>query len=411
MSVAADQVVDCGSKIVIPGLVSAHSHLTGIFQRCVWDESSFEAWASRSSSAEYRLNPSPEEIYSLHCAACIEFIRNGVTTVLNMFTLRSGLHIGMVEAACRAFADTGVRGVLALMIRDQPSRSGRRADDPERWMSFIEAAADCVAQFDSRIDFMLAPAAPQWCSDRLLMYCRNFAESHSTGIHTHVAEAKTHAETARDLYGMPIIRHLEKIGFLTPRVSVAHAIWLDEEEIDLLRQYEVKIVHNPAANMKLGSGIAQIKKMLRKGLTVGLGADSVNAATVYSIFEQMKLSVLLPRVRWQADDWVFPLEAFEMGTVGGAKALLLDHLVGSIEEGKKADLVILKPSPAFLPMNELISQLVLCENGSSVDGVFVDGKPVLLNGRILTIEEHDIQLAVSTVSERFRQVRNELLRT
>lgn len=410
MTTDADEVVDCEGKIVIPGLVSAHSHLTGIFQRCVWDEPSFDAWTSKSNAAEHRLNASPDEIYALHCAACVEFIHNGVTTVLNMFTLRSGLDMRKVEAACHAFADTGVRGVLALMVRDQSTQSGAR-EDPEQWISSMQEAAKRVEQFGSSIYFMLAPAAPQWCSDRLLMYCGDFAAGHSGGIHTHLAETKSHAEAARHLYGRSIVRHLERIGFLSSRLSVAHAIWLDEEEIDLLRQYDVKVVHNPAANMKLGSGIAQVKKMLRKGLTVGLGADSVNAATVYSIFEQMKLSVLLPRVRWRADDWVFPQEAFEMGTLGGAKAVLLDHLVGSIEEGKKADLVILKPSTSLFPMNDLISQLVLCENGSSVENVLVDGKSLLSNGRIQTIEERDIQLELASLSQRFRKVRDEVLRS
>ena len=149
-----------------------------------------------------------------------------------------------------------------------------------------------------------------------------------------------------ELYGEPIVHHLEKIGFLGSALSVAHAIWLSDQEIDILKRHDVKIVHNPSSNMKLGSGVARVKQMVNMSLAIGLGADSVNAGTIYSIFEQMKLSVLLPRSLWGAEDWVLPSEAFMMATQGGARALLLDEIVGSIEEGKKADLAILSPSIA-----------------------------------------------------------------
>jgi cytosine/adenosine deaminase-related metal-dependent hydrolase len=139
--------------------------------------------------------------------------------------------------------------------------------------------------------------------------------------------------------------------------------------------------------MKLGSGVAKVKKMLRRGMTVGLGADSVNAGTVYSVFEQMKLSVLLPRAVWDAEAWVSAAEAFEMGCLGGAKAMLLGDEVGSIEEGKRADLIILKPSTVLLPANDLIAQLALCESGDSVETVFVDGERVMSDKRLSKIDE------------------------
>jgi 5-methylthioadenosine/S-adenosylhomocysteine deaminase len=202
------------------------------------------------------------------------------------------------------------------------------------------------------------------------------------------------------------VKHLERVGFLNGALSVAHAIWLDEAEIDLLRQHGVKVVHNPGSNMKLGSGIARIKKMLRQGVTVGLGADSVNAGTVYSIFEQMKLSVLLPRAAMAPEDWVFPEEALEMGTLGGAKALLLERAIGSIEEGKKADLVVLSPSMCLRPMNDLVSQLALCENGESVESVFVDGNPVIMNGALMTLDEREILAMLSALTPRIAQVRS-----
>jgi cytosine/adenosine deaminase-related metal-dependent hydrolase len=231
------------------------------------------------------------------------------------------------------------------------------------------------------------------------------------GIHTHVAETRQQADLARRLYGESIVQHLEKIGLLNSRLSIAHANWLEDDDTDLLCKRNVKVVHNPTANTKLGTGFLKVKKMLSRGLTLGLGADSVNAGTVYSIFEQMKLCVLVPRVLWEPEQWVLPEHAFAMGTIGGAKALLLGDLTGSIEEGKKADLVILNPGTSLLPRNNIISQLALSENGSSVETVFVSGKPVVSEGHVQTVHEKDILTKLSALAPRIEAARKRVLET
>jgi len=169
------------------------------------------------------------------------------------------------------------------------------------------------------------------------------------------------------------------------------------------------VVHNPASNMRLGSGAARVKEMIRSGLRVGLGTDSANAGTVYSIFEQMKLAVLMPRCVWPPENWVLPGEAFEMATLGGARALLLDQVIGSIEQGKQADLVILKPSLSLSPMNNLVNQLVFAENGDSVEAVFVDGKPLMLQRRIQMVDEEDILGQASSLKARIREAQAAVL--
>ena len=297
----ADQVIDCRGKIVIPGLVSAHSHLTGLLQRGLWQENSFESWSQKSTATEKLFQASAEDIYTLHCAAAVELIRHGATTALNMFTVPSDVPLEFIDASCRALRDSGIRGILALSVKDQsPDNQAIVLDaiHTESWSSRAKEVAACVGEFGPRLSFMLAPSAPQRCSDQLLLKCKDLAEELGVGVHTHLAETRSHAEVARILYGQPMVKHLEKIGFLGPHLSAAHSIWLDEEEFDILSRHRVKVVHNPSSNMKLGSGAARVKKMLDRDITVGLGADSVNAGTVYSIFEQMKLSVLLPRVVW-----------------------------------------------------------------------------------------------------------------
>lgn len=407
-----DHVIDCKGKIILPGLISAHTHLTGMFQRGLWDEASFESWSQKSAATEKFLNLSPDDIHSIHSAACIELIRHGVTTVLNMFTMPSKEPLKFVNSACQAFLDTGIRGTLALSLKDQsPDNPGivPEIHNIESWASLAKEAFTQVKSFGSRVSFALAPSAPQRCSDQLLITCREIAEEFNVGLHTHLAETRKHAEVGRELYGEPIVHHLERIGFLSSALSAAHAVWLNEEEIAVLKKHNVKIVHNPSSNMKLGSGIARVKKMLNEGLALGLGADSVNAGTIYSIFEQMKLSVLLPRCLLGSDDWVLPSEAFAMGTDGGSKALLLDRIIGSIEEGKKADLAILNPFISLMPNNEIVDELALCENGGSVESVFIDGRPVMLEKHITTTDEDAIRAKISSMEPRIAKAKADVL--
>jgi 5-methylthioadenosine/S-adenosylhomocysteine deaminase len=398
-----DDFLDCSGKIIIPGLISAHTHLTGMLQRGLWDEASFESWSQKSAATERFLDLSIDEIHLVHSAACIELIRHGVTTVLNMFTAPSKDPLKAVTSACQAFVDTGIRGILALSVKDQsPDNSGTVpvVESVASWASLAREAATQVSAFGPRVSFALAPSAPQRCSDHLLVACREIAEESNIGLHTHLAETRKHAEIGIELYGEPIVHHLERIGFLGSMLAAAHAVWVNDQEIEILKRHGVKIVHNPSSNMKLGSGVARVKKMLNEGLSIGLGADSVNAGTIYSIFEQMKLSVLLPRSLWEAEDWVLPSEAFMMATQGGARALLLDGIVGSIEEGKKADLAILSPSITLVPNNDVIAELALCENGASVESVFVDGKPVMLAKELTGIDERAILAQLSSMEPR-----------
>ena len=408
----ADRVLECAGKIVLPGLVSAHTHLTGMFQRGLWDETSFESWSRKSSATEKAFGASPKDLYLIHSAACIELIRHGVTTVLNMFTIPPRDSEACVDSAWRALSDSGIRGILALSFKDQSPDDPDIATDAPVGDSWIDLARDVARRSSGsefRLSLMLAPSAPQRCSDPLLARCKEMAADLGVGIHTHLAETSRHAETGRQLYGKPIVNHLEEIGFLGPDVSMAHSIWLEDEELDILKRHDVKIVHNPSSNMKLGSGVARVKKMLARGLAVGLGADSVNAATVYSIFEQMKLAVLLPRTHWGSDDWILPAEALQMGTLGGAKVALLDGSIGSIEEGKKADLAILNPSVFLQPPNDLISELALCENGSSVESVFVDGRSVMLERKMTWVDEETILAEFASMSERIDRAKSEVL--
>src|ERR1043166_5030421 len=244
--IEADHDVSCAGKIIIPGLISAHSHLTGIFQRGLWDETSFAGWQTKSNATEDLVDLSADEIYFLHAAACIEFLRNGVTTALNMFTVRPPLNVAKLNAACGAFQDTGMRGIVAVMVKDR-SPDGELLDSipNDSWVGRVKDIARQVSDIGSGVSFMLAPSGPQLCSDQLLIACREIANELNIGIHTHVAEPNKQQDFGGAAYGESIVRHLEKIGLLNSRLSIAHANWLDEDDMDLLVKHAIKVVHNP----------------------------------------------------------------------------------------------------------------------------------------------------------------------
>src|SRR5215469_13382266 len=213
----ADQDLNCTGKVVIPGLVSAHSHLTGIFQRGLWDETSFAEWQTKSNATEELVNLSAEEIYSLHAASCIEFLRNGVTTALNMFTVRPPLNAAKLDAARRAFLDTGMRGVLAIMLKDRsPDGEPLGASANDDWIERVKELVKQLGDIGSPVSFMLAPSGPQLCSDQVLISCRDLAEELNTGIHTHVQKLNNRRLSEDDSTGNPSSSIWKKSVCLTP---------------------------------------------------------------------------------------------------------------------------------------------------------------------------------------------------
>jgi len=208
---------------------------------------------------------------------------------------------------------------------------------------------------------------------------------------------------ARKLYNnKKMCEHLDKIGFLSPRLSAAHCIWLNEREMDIFASSHASVVHCPASNLKLGSGIAPIVKLKNRGVNVALGSDGGDTSDSYSIFDQIRLAALLSRVTVQNPDfWVTALDALLMGTVNGAQAIpAWRGKIGRIKTGYRADLLILKPHLGFYPLNDVIHQLVFCDGTHSVDTVLVDGKIVVREGRLTQVNEKTLIKKVEEVSKK-----------
>jgi 5-methylthioadenosine/S-adenosylhomocysteine deaminase len=282
--------------------------------------------------------------------------------------------------------DAGSITVLNRITADEAKSTEETVEECKKFL-------DTFRRIHPRISPILGPSAPQRCTDELLKALRKMARDGGIGLHIHVAETKTQALHAYRIYNQrSLLQHLQDIGFLGPDVAMAHGIWVPEEDLKLLSENGTSVVHNPASNLKLGSGLASIRTMLRHGVNVAVATDGAASNDSLNMFEAMKLAALIHNLTSRDyHDWISPLEAFRMGTTNGAKVCGLEREVGSIEEGKFADLVLLKKqSYSLLPLNDAIGQLVFSENGSSVVTVIVAGEIVVESGRLTRIDEHRI---------------------
>jgi guanine deaminase len=252
-----------------------------------------------------------------------------------------------------------------------------------------QAAADWPYDSD-RVRLGLAPTIPLHCSDDFLRGCAELSATLGLPMQTHLAESRAQAVVGQQRYGHSLVAHLAQLGLLSPRFSVAHAIWVSDADIEQLAAAGVTAIHNPLSNLRLGSGIAPLRRMLERGLAVGLGTDGANTSDTQNLFEAMRLAAGLSRVVDADEDrWVSGSEVLRMATTGSARALGLGGPpIGRLAPGYAADLVLLDLSqPVYVPLRDTTRQLVHGENGSAVDRVLVGGRLVVDQGRVLTVDE------------------------
>ena len=414
--------IDCAEMIVMPGLINAHSHLTEILQKSFRDSARMEIWRGYRAMTEDMAHLKPEEIGTAAELACCEMLKNGVTSVVDHFSTRPGLTVEKMTAILTAFDRTGIRGVLVPSLRDQDSiqlatnirnrKSAAASISAEPWREEVLTVIEGLRGATTLANLMLGPSSPMNCSDGLLREVVRMAEQFDLGIHTHLLETRLQAWTAPRLYNKTLCAHLAEIGFLSSRLSAAHSIWLNDREMDLLASAGASVVHNPASNLKLGSGIAPVRKLIARGVNVALGTDGGDTSDSYSIFEQMRLAAFLSRiVAEDPDNWVKAADALRMATVNGAQAVpSWRGKVGKIKRGYRADLVLLKPSLRLRPLRNIVHQLVFCEDGRSVDTVLVDGKIVVESGRLTRVDEKNLLQRVEPISRKmgrlYRVIKN-----
>ncbi|MDE0057607.1 MAG: amidohydrolase [Defluviicoccus sp.] len=413
-------VVDASNAIVMPGLVNAHLHSNEGFQQGAYDNLPLEIWLGESYPPFGFPILSERDYYLRTMLAAIESIRAGVTTVQDDYVHPPATPDAM-DAAIQAYADAGLRAWLTVDMWDQPLRACLPwADEliPEAIHSELASmgGADADAQIalferqferwhghDGRIRIVLAPCGPQRCTPDLLRRIAALSEERDLPIHCHTLETRLQAIHAQQAWGMTAVAFMESMGLLGPRTVLVHAIWLTGDDIARLSGHGCAAVHNPLSNMKLGSGICPLRKLLDAGIEVGLGTDGLATSDTADLVEAIRAASLIHKPgNPDPESWVSADEVFDMATVAGARTGLMAEETGRIEPGMRADLILLdRDHWGFVPLVDPIRQLAFSATSEAVRTSIVDGRVVMRDREILSVDEDALRGEIREAGERY----------
>jgi len=387
----ADIVIDAKGKVVLPGLVNAHTHLSMTLLRGVAEDMELIPWLE-TKIWPLEKNLTGERVYVGALLGCLEMIKSGTTCFADQYFF--------MEDVARAVEKSGLRGVLSYGIIEKGD-SKLRASEIKKGTELVK---NCHGKADGRILTMFGPHAPYTCSTECLLKVKELAGKYRVGIHIHLAESDDDIKKTIAFQGQRPVKLLDKIGFLGPEVLAAHCVKVTDEEIGMLKKNNVKIAHNPISNLKLASGIAPVARYLKEGIVVAIGTDGAASNNNLDMFEEMKVCSLVAKVREENPTVVSAGETLEMATIGGARAIGLEKNIGSIEIGKKADMIIVNlKRPHLTPLHNVVSHLVYAAKGSDVDATIANGKILMQNGEVPIIDE-------SAIMEKAQKIASDLIR-
>ena len=374
-----DKVIDAEGKILLPGLVNTHTHLSMTLFRGLADDLSLDSWLN-DHIWPMEANLNGDYCYIGALLGAVELIKSGTTTFSDMYFY--------MEDVARAVEDAGIRAVLSYGMIDFGIEEKREAEIKEN-MALFNA---CNGMADGRIKVFFGPHSPYTASEELLVKVRELADEYGIGIHIHVGETQKEINDSLDERGLRPFEYLEKIGFLGPDVVAAHCVWLSDNEIEIIKKHGVKVSHNPCSNMKLASGIAPVSKLIENGICVSIGTDGASSNNNLDLIEELKTASLLQKVSTLDPKVLDSNESIKMATIKGAEALGLDDEIGSIEVGKKADIILIDTAAANMTpdSSSLSSNVVYSANGSNVDTTICNGKILMENKKLTTLDEEEI---------------------
>ncbi|MEQ8965600.1 MAG: amidohydrolase family protein [Azospirillaceae bacterium] len=420
------ETFDAADTLLLPGLANGHTHGNASLGKGLGDR-----W-----TLELLLNANPltgagfvqEDKYLAAKLAACEMVLHGATACIDMFAefplpTRDGL-----EAVGQAYADVGIRAVVAPMMAtaalwhaipglyDALPADLRDAVDGMRPGSGADAAAVCrealrAWPFDrNRVKLGLGPTIPHHCDDAFWIACRDLARDHDTVIQSHLAESKLQALAGPKLYGRTLAAHLDSLGVLGPNFCAAHAIWLTDDDMRLLADRGASASHNPMSNLRLGSGVAATAAMRAAGIDLAIGTDTCTCADALNMFESLRLACGLSRVHGpDYEAWLSSADVLAMATEGGARAMGWEGRIGRIAPGYRADIVMLDLGRiGYWPLNEPVNQVVFGEPGSGVRHVLVDGRPVVVDREVVTVDMAKLRAEVARAAERQAAARSEI---
>lgn len=400
-------IIDGRDRLIMPGLVNAHTHSSETFFRGRYEGMPLEIWLLYAYPLLMNDPISRRLLYLRSLLLAMESLRNGVTALCDDFFDPPAHDLDRLGTVFRAYDDAGIRANVSSaamnihtldalpFAREVMSAELQSLLDfgppmtAEAYVDFCKSAFDSLHGRAGRVNFMIAPSAPQRCTPDLMMACMELAMEKHVPFHTHVLETRTQAITGHQLHGKSLIAYMRDMGLLRRNTTIAHSVWVSDDDMLLMGEAGVSVAHNAISNQKLGAGIAPVRRLMDAGVTLGLGTDGVSSNDTARIFDVMRVAGLIHSVSGpDYCKWVTADEILRMATIGGAKTAMLEHVTGSLEIGKSADLMILNlRSYPFLPFSDAAKHLVYSENGSSIEKVMVAGRIVMEEGRLTTVDE------------------------
>lgn len=393
----ARESIDCGGKVLMPGLVNAHTHVPMTLLRGLADDLRLDVWLMGYMIPVEREFVSPDFVRLGTMIACVELIRSGVTCFADMYYFE--------EEVARATADAGLRAVCSQTVMKFP------APDASFYEESLASARDFVERWKGHplIVPSVAPHSPYMCTDEILRASAQLAVEFDVPLHIHLAETALEEENSRNEHGMPVIPYVKKQNLFDAKVLAAHCVHVDDGEINTLKHHKAGVAHNPSSNLKLASGFAPVRKMLDIGLNVGIGTDGPASNNDLDMFEEVRLAAFLAKVN-SNDPTALPAPtALSMATRLGANALHIGNLTGSLEPGKRADLILVDISPLHntprfrRDSNGLYSQIVYAGKSSDVSDVMVNGRWLMRDRQLTTLSETDLLAQSSEYATRVDQ--------
>jgi len=402
-----DQIIDADRMIAMPGMVNSHCHSPANLVRGMMPSKPLEIWRAyyRASLRDMR----DDDFYASALLGGMEMLKNGATTVLDHFAGNPSCRFMGAGAAIHAMRDLGLRHVASLTVTDKnyedtiplgqadaslhdeiKRMSANEAKTTQAWLDDCEAFIDAFHDPEKLTTACPGPSAVQRCTDELLKGCAAISRKRRLPLHLHLAETKAQQVQGDSIYGHSLLQHLDALGIVGKNLSCAHSIWIEDNDVELFAQRGATPVHNPASNLRIGSGLAKVKELLAAGVPVALGTDGAASNDGQNMFDAVRLSALIHnQAGSDFNQWVTPAQALAMATRNGARAFGLD--AGMIAPGKLADIVLLRrDTPAYRPLNDVVNQIAFCENGSNVDTVIVNGEIVVQGGRLTKVDEMEV---------------------
>jgi 5-methylthioadenosine/S-adenosylhomocysteine deaminase len=388
----ARERVDARGKVVVPGLINGHTHVPMTLFRGLADDLDLNEWLTKYIFPAEAKNVSEDFVRAGTRLGLAEMIRGGTTTYCDMYYFE--------DAIADETAKAGVRGVLGETVIDFP------VADNKTWAEAMAYTDKYLAKWKGHplVVPAVAPHAPYTVSEEHLKEVRALSDKHNSPIVTHVSETRKEVEDITKAKGAPPVDYLARIGFLNDRVIAAHVVHVSAEEIGVLKRLGVGVVHNPQSNMKLASGVMPVPQMLAEDLNLGLGTDGAASNNDLNMWEEIDTTAKLHKVFTMDPKVVTAQQAFEMATIRGARALHMEREIGSIEEGKRADLVVVDLDDLNqTPLYNIYSQLVYATKADDVRTVIVEGRVIMRDRRLLTLDEKDIKARARIFRERILQ--------